>query len=171
MRVPKKLVLSVLGLFFSVVALSQGQTWKEYVYATDGFAISSPVAPVMQKRTRPAASGDIEAHFYLTQVESGLFIVIYAPLAPGDQRTQEQVLQDTRKGVGNAKLLSEKSISLGNYRGIELETDDGQHHQQGRYYVIDHRLYSLAVSVPSGKEFPAETERWTKSFRIVSATK
>jgi hypothetical protein len=171
MGVSKRLVRAALGLLVSVVALGQGQTWKEYVYATDGFAISSPVEPVVQKRTRPGTTGDIEAHFYFTRLEGGQLIVIYAPLLAGDQRTQEQVFQDTRKGVGNAKLLSDKSISLGNYRGIELETDDGQRHQLGRYYLIDRRIYTLAFSVPSGKEFPAEAERWSKSFRIVSATK
>jgi hypothetical protein len=164
--------LSALCLFFSAVALSEDHAWKEYVYAADGFAISSPVAPVLQKRAMKPAAGEIEAHFYFIPLESCSLVVMYAPLHPNDQRTPEQALQDSKKGVllGGGKLISEKPISVGNYPGMEYETDDGQHHQRGRFYAIDRKMYTLAADVPSGKEFPAEVERWYKSFRIISAS-
>jgi len=173
MQICKRRVLPALCLFFSALALSEDRAWKEYAYPADGFAISSPVAPVLQKRMMKPVAGEVEAHFYFIPLESCQLVVMYAALHPSDKRTPEQALQDSMKGItlSGAKLISEKSISLGNYPGIELEIDDGRHHQRGRFYAIDRRMYTLAADVPSGKEFPPEVERWYKSFRIVGATK
>ena len=173
MRIAKRFVLPVLCASFFALALSQVHDWKEYVYETDGFAISSPMAPALEKVTMQPVAGEVEAHLYYIPLQNCRLVVMYAPLHPDDKRAPEQALQDSKKGIAlsGAKLLSQKSISLGNYPGIELETDNGQHHQLGRFYAIDRRMYTLAADVPSGKEFPPEVERWYKSFRMVSATK
>jgi hypothetical protein len=168
MRVTKRFVLPAICLFFCVLAWPQADAWKEYVYATDGFAITSPVAPTMQKRTREGENGPIEAHFYFVPVQGGQLIMICAPL----QARGEEALETAKKAISSSKsLISLKSISFGKYPGFEQETDDGKQHQLGRMYAIEGRLYMLAASVPSGKALPAEADRWYKSFRLVSATK
>jgi hypothetical protein len=159
--------------FCTVVAFCQTGGWKEYTYAGDGFAISSPVEPSIEKRTMKAMAGEIEAHFYYIQLQDFQMALSYAPLHPNDKRTPEQALNDGKKGIAlsGAKLLSEKTISIGKYPGIELETEDARFHQRGRFYAVDRKMYTLAVSAPKDKPFPAEAQRWYDSFRLVSAQK
>lgn len=172
MRVFRKVLLATY-LLSGLLALSQSTTWKEYVYGEDGFSVSSPVKPVLAKRTMKPAAGEVEAHFYFIPLENCQLMLMYAPLHPNDKRTSDQALQDARKGISlsGAKLLSEKTISLGSYPGIQLESDDGEHRQLGRFYAVDRRMYTLVADVPTGKQFPAEAQQWFESFRLIEAKK
>jgi len=49
----RKSTLFIICTFCTVVAFCQTSKWKEYVYAEDGFAISSPLEPRMEKRKSP----------------------------------------------------------------------------------------------------------------------
>ncbi len=152
------------------MAFCQASEWKEYVYAEDGFAISSPAKPQIQKRTMKPAAGEVEVHFYLIPLQNSKMVVMYAPLHPNDKRTPEQALNDAKKGIGlsGATLISEKTISIGKYPGIELESEDAQYRERGRFYAVDRRMYTLAVSWPKDKPFPAEAQGWYDSFRVVN---
>jgi hypothetical protein len=165
--------LFVICTLCAVVAFCQAGAWKEYTYAGDGFAISSPVEPSLEKRTMKPMAGEVEAHFYYIPMQDFQMFLMYAPLHPNDKRTPEQALNDSRKGIAlsGAKLISEKTISIGKYPGIELETEDAQFHQRGRFYAVDRKIYTLAVSAPKDRPFPAEAQRWYESFRLVGAQK
>src|SRR5712692_6319026 len=60
----------VRALFFvflmsrAAAAPPQTDNWKEYVYADDGFAVSAPVQPKMNKGPVKSAAGEIELHYY-----------------------------------------------------------------------------------------------------------
>ena len=167
----RKPTLFTLCTFFAVVAFCQDIEWKEYAYAEEGFAISSPVEPRIEKRTMKPVAGEVEAHFYFIPLENSQMVVMYAPLHPNDKRTAEQALKDAQNGItlSGAKLISQKTISLGKYPGLELEAEDEQNRQRGRFYAVDRKMYTLAVAWPKGKPFPAEGQRWYDSFRLVSA--
>ena len=166
----RKATLFTICTFFAVMAFCQTSEWKEYVYAEDGFAISSPVEPHIEKRTLKPVAGEVEAHFYFTPLPGSQMVVMYAPLHPSDKRTTEQALNDAKAGIAlsGARLISEKTISIGKYPGIELEAEDAQYLQRGRFYAVERRMYTLAVSWPKDKPIPAEAQRWYDSFRIVS---
>jgi hypothetical protein len=115
-------------IFLAITVFPQTSEWKEYVYADDGFAIVWPSQPVIQKRIMKSKAGDVEAHLYHVPLENYQLLFMCAPLHPNDQRTPKQALEDAKKGpnLTGAKLISEKSISLGRYPGIEIETEDGR---------------------------------------------
>jgi len=119
---------------------------------------------------RPEA-GEVEAHFYFIPLQNSQMVVMYAPFHPNDKRTPEQALNDAKKGItlAGATLVSEKAISIGKYPGIELEAEDAQSRQRGRFYAVERKMYTLAVSWPKDKPFPAEAQRWYDSFRVVAA--
>jgi len=164
-----KVTVFIAGMLCAVVVFSQPAQWKEYVYAADGFAISAPSQPMLQKQTMKPAAGEVEAHFYVVPLQNAQLMLMYAPLHPNDKRTAEQALAETKNGItlSGAKLIFEKKISLGDYPGIELESEDGQYHQRGRFYVIDRKIYTLAVAAPKGTPFPTAMSRWYESFRIL----
>lgn len=165
----QKAAVFAAGMLFTVVAFCQTTEWKEYVYAEDGFAVSSPLEPRIVKRTMNPVAGEVEAHFYFIPLQNSQMVVMYAPLHPNDKRTPEQALSDAKKGISlsGATLISEKTISLGKYPGVELESEDPQNRQRGRFYAVERKMYTLAVSWPKDKPFPAESQRWYDSFRVV----
>jgi hypothetical protein len=63
------------------LAFCQAGEWKEYVYAEDGFAISSPVEPRMEKRTMKPIGGEVEAHFYYFPAPGLIMAVMLCPAA------------------------------------------------------------------------------------------
>jgi hypothetical protein len=89
----RKSTLFIICTFCTVVAFCQTSKWKEYVYAEDGFAISSPLEPRMEKRTMKPIGGEVEAHFYYFPAPGLIMAVMYAPLLPNDKRTPEEALK------------------------------------------------------------------------------
>lgn len=169
----RKSILFAACIFGAVVAFCQASERKEYVYSDDGFAISAAAEPRIEKRTMKPVAGEVEAHFYFFPVKDAQMVVMYAPLHPDDKRTPEQGLNDAKKGItlSGATLVSEKAISIGKYPGIELEAEDAQYHQRGRFYAVERKMYTLAVAWPKDKPFPPEAQRWYDSFRVVGAGK
>jgi hypothetical protein len=169
----RRAVLFATFTFCAIVAFCQAGEWKEYVYAEDGFAISSPAEPRMEKRTMKPIGGEVEAHFYYFPAPGLIMAVMYAPLLPNDKRAPEEALKGAKKGLdlSGATVLSEKAISLGKYPGTELEVEDSQYRQRGRFYAVERKVYTLVASWPKDKPLPAEAQRWYDSFRLVSAGK
>jgi hypothetical protein len=150
----------------------QGNGWKEYAYPQDGFSVSAPATPKMEReKTQSAAGGNVELHYYgITLAGDSGFMVVVSPVLPNDQRSPQQVLADAKKGAVdsvNGKLISETSVSLGSNPGIQIEFEAGDHHSRNRYYVVGKKLYQLAALAPQGKPIPADTDRFFGSFQLV----
>src|ERR1700694_3421111 len=146
--------------------------WKESVYPQDGFSISAPVTPKMEReKAQSAIGGNVELHYYgITLPGDSGFMVVVSPLLAHDQRSPQQVLEEAKKGAVdsvNGKLISESTASLGSNPGIQIEFETGDHHSRNRYYVVGKKLYQLASLAPQGKPIPAETDQFFGSFRLV----
>ena len=102
-------------LFGAILAASQAGDWKEYVYEGDGFAISAPSEPVLQKQMMKPVAGEVEVHFYFIAAEGYQMVVIYGPLHPNDKRTAQQALEDSKKGVG--PFRGETGVRESHYAG------------------------------------------------------
>jgi hypothetical protein len=151
----RRAVVFAASTFCAIVAFCQAGEWKEYVYAEDGFAISSPVEPRIEKRTMKLIGGEVEAHFYYFPAPGLIMAVMYAPLLPNDKRAPEEALKGAKK-------------SLDTSGATELEVEDSQYRQRGRFYAVERKIFTLVVSWPKDKPIPAEAERWCESFRLVS---
>jgi hypothetical protein len=158
-------------------AEAQERTWKEYVYPDDHFAISAPEEPKRDSQRIRVVGGTSTAHIYsIAADEHGAFMVFVYLRHRSDRRPERDVRQEAGSGALRSvkgKLLAEAELALGRYRGAELDVEEpgeaaGKGHRiRNRYYIVGRRVYQLMVIAPAGERFPAETERWFKSFRLV----
>jgi hypothetical protein len=163
----------VLLAWASPAAPTQLHTWKEYVYTSDGFAVSAPTPPKVESRTANSPGGEVEVHSYSFSLgrDSG-FMVMTNDLNPTDRRTPQQILTDGKHGAVaavNGKLVSEMPKTLGKYPGIQLEIDASRYRIQSQQYVVGRKLYQLLIAAPMGQPMPPESDRLFQSFRLVSS--
>jgi len=160
----------------AVAAAAEDGNWKEYVYPGDDFAISAPAEPSLEKRTIHAAGGDSEAHVYAMPAgKNGAFMIVVNSRSDSDRRTDQEVLDEARVGVlreANAMVLVQSNVSLGRYRGAQLElesTEPGGKNKRvsDRFFVVGRKLYQLMALATPGYALPPDTERWLDSFRLV----
>jgi hypothetical protein len=167
-------------VFVTVAVFSKSGEWKEYVYAEDGFAISAPKKPDFNSsgpKDFPEAGKEIAktfttVHTYMVSLntDSGL-VVMYYLLSPKNKRTPEQVLAEQKKVFDDISIVSEKSITLGKYPGIEIEIERRDSHEKRRIYAVGRQVYVLAGLTRADKALPEDLQRWYDSFRLVGAQK
>ena len=157
----------------SPAASTQLHNWKEYVYANDGFAVSAPTQPTVERTTAISPGGEVEVRFYrfsLTR-DSG-FMIATNDLNPADGRTPQQILTDGKYGAAagaHGKLVSAMPITFGKSPGIQVEIEAPRYRIQSRQYVVGRKLYQLVVGAPTGQPLPPERDRVFRSFRLVSS--
>ncbi len=170
----KLYLTSLCGLlvFLCTAFAVQSNGWKEYAYPQDGFSISAPVTPKMEReKAQAAVGGNVELHYYgITLADNSGFMVVVSPLLPNDDRKPQQVLEDAKKGAidsVNGKLMSESPASMDNNPGIQIEFQAGNQHSRNRYFVVGRKLYQLAALAPQDKPIPADADRFFSSFRLI----
>ena len=172
----KLVLLFGLMLVLSVRAAAEDVTWKEFVYPDDNFAISAPGEPTLEMKTLNTAGGSAEAHVYAMPTGgNGAFMVVVHTRRDSDQRSTQEILDEARVGVlreANAMVLVQSNVSLGPYRGAQLElrstgTDGNTKRVSDRFYIVGRKLYQLVALAPAGEPLPAASERWFDSFRLL----
>ena len=164
-------MLSVL-LVCSALAVAVQSGWKEYVYAEDGFAISAPMQPTLQTESKDTPIGSVDAHNYTVDLGNETAVGVNATdFKMGQGIDAKLVLAATKAGLAEslqAKIVSEKEISLGSEPGLELELVTDSTHLRFRYFFIDGKLFALMSTAPLAKPFAPETTRMFDSFRLVA---
>ncbi len=176
LRLRGALGLAVVVCGAGLVSQSQTATpgWKEYSYADEGFAMTAPVQPTLQKRQQPTASGNIEMRQYsvdLTQ-NSGVLMSV-SDFPEGGSLTDKEALEDAVNGsiqATKATKTSEKNIELQKVPGIEYEADTAAFHILGRYYWKNSRLFSLMSVSALGSRVPEDALRVMDSLRLMAFT-
>jgi len=165
---------TVLALVFvTAAALADSCEWKEYVYADDLFAISTPFPPTAEESTVKTKFGLIVARHYSVSVggDSGLMLTA-SEQHPDDHRTPPQIFSEATQrslaGIG-AKLVSEAPVSLEGNAGVQVEFESPKYRGRIRYFVMGRRFYQLMSVAPIGKQFAPETDRFFDSFRLISS--
>lgn len=158
-------------VFVTAAALADSYEWKEYVYADDLFAISTPFPPTAEKRTVHTKFGLISARYYSVSLgdDSGLMLAA-SELPPDDRRTPAQVFSEAKQrslaGIG-AEVISELPVSLEGNTGLQVEFESPKYRGRIRYFVVGRRFYQLMSVAPIGKEIPPETDRFFDSLRLM----
>lgn len=171
-RMPRPVAPLLLLLFCCASAASvQTSEWKEYPYSEDGFAISAPSDPRIQKDIVPMADGNVEIHYYSIPLpgDCGWMIVTYT-LNDADTRAPQQVLIDARDNAlesVHARLISEMPVSIDGYMGVQIELEADKYRARNRYYVVGRRMYQLLSIAPMEKPIPRDTDRFYRSFRLL----
>jgi hypothetical protein len=158
----------VLSVCVASVSAQSGD-WKEYVYSDDGFAVSFPSEPTLQKSMIPLKTGG-EAEMHSYAVDAG----DYALLAMVGYYPSGSVISLTgaRDGMVSAvkgRIVSERSLALGNYPGlqVEIEMDATKGRARARLYAVGEKLYQLISVAENDKPISPDTTRFFASFHLL----
>ena|SRR5579864_3806144 len=163
----------VIAAFLAAIPL-QAQTgqgpWKEYSYPGDGFSLSSPTEPVFAKQDKPTATGNVEMHNYTIDMGGNSGVMISsAEIAGADTISPKTVLQGAKNGAiqtVNARLTSEKEITLDGNPGLQFEAENDAFHVRARMYIVKARLITVLEIAPQSTAIPADAERLCNSIRL-----
>ncbi|MGA3011394.1 MAG: hypothetical protein ABSD72_14140 [Terracidiphilus sp.] len=152
---------------------SPAPDWKTYSYPADGFSASFAFEPGQQKKNIGTDAGTFELRAYISQDgESAMFVGVCDYGAAVSGRDPATVLQGAKNGAlsnTNAHLVSEKSITLGVYPGVEFEGENDSAHFTARIYLVGTTLYQALTAAPLGKPY-ADTTRFLDSFQLIART-
>jgi hypothetical protein len=164
-----------LALAFATAA-AQTDTWKEYVYNDDHFAMSAPAEPTVTSQPIYVVGGTADAHIYtIAAGPDTAFMLFIFERHRKDRRNTSQLRDQSRQWAldsVNGKLRGESEVTLGKYRGTELEFEaqhpelDTSHQIRTRYFTVGRKIYHLIAIAPVGEPFPADAERWLNGFRL-----
>jgi hypothetical protein len=156
-------------VLLSIAALALGQrqswSWKEYVYADDGFAVMLPSAPVPHKDPANPAMNIYSVPF---GVGSALSLRV-----DHQNRDCAAILAELKdgalKGKSGINPSSIKDVSVGGHAGLEYEYSAAAVRiSSDRFYCINGHFYAFSVVRPISKSRPAALDRIINSFRIVN---
>ena len=161
----------LLCLATAVNAQAQKEKWTAYKYPADGFRISFPSAPKLEKNKKEAKSGTILMNSYCAQLSETYLCVAVSDQGPETTGlTPEALLQRTRLSVISAPKthkLNEADLDLDGHKGVEIETENDTAHIFTRIYLVDRTLYQTMVTVPLTGRYPG-TERFLNSFKLIA---
>jgi hypothetical protein len=149
---------------------AQAPDWKTYSFPADGFSISFPAKPVLQKQSVPTDAGTFELRTYLTANPSAaLYVGVcdYGEAANGSD--PDRVLEGAKNGAVsnvNGHLIHSKKVVLGIYPGVAFEAEAQGSQFSGRIYLVGTILYQVFVTPAPGETYP-ETARFLDSFQLI----
>jgi len=163
--------LSSLVLTLTITALAAGQgqrrSWKEYVYADDGFAVTLPWAPA--QRNDP--NNESITVYTVSFDGSDLSLRV-------DHRTRDcaATLNELKEGALKNKQpkqpinpASVKDVSLGDSPGLEYEFEAGSMYRgYNRSYCVNGHFYIFSADWPGSKARPTAVDRVMESFHLVN---
>jgi hypothetical protein len=203
LRFGKKISLALfLTLLAGAVSLSLGQqpttppaqsvsqyvernpaNWKEFKSQEGAFSIVFPGQP--KTRIQPTEAPGITFTLHLIQLTTfAEYSVMYADypesISDRDPAVAQGVLDDGLAGAVaevHSKLLSVKEISIDGHSGrLYAERMPGGEVLRGKTFLVDNRLFQIAITTPKEEGVDAETVNFYKqtatkfldSFRLIS---
>ena len=162
------------SVLFAAPALQQQNSnskdeWKEYSYESDGFAVSAPAEPVLNKQSQSTAAGNVEVHNYAIELGNNSGVMISStqfPTAQGDPKTMVQAAKNGAVNTMNAKITSEKEITLDGNPGVQFDAENANFHVHSRMYVVKGRLLTLLAVAPADGKIPPTADRVFDSFKL-----
>jgi hypothetical protein len=172
----KKRLFGILICFSLMGALSalplfQQQKWKQYSYAEDGFSISAPAKPAFSEQNDTTPDGTVKQHTYAVELGGNSGVAIYSTDYRQMKDMPTDILQLAKNEivhVFDARITSEKEITLAGNSGLEFEAQNDTVHMRGRMYLINGRALALMAMAPITTPIPPEAQRIFDSLRLIS---
>jgi len=152
----------------NVAPLVQRKTasWKEYIFADEGFAITLP------DETNP--------HPDATLAETTVYTVSMSPETKLSLRvshqnrdcaaTLAQLKDGALKGKSGIDPSSVMEVSISGYPGVEYQYKlDAGFFSSDRFYCVNGRFYTFSIAWPLNQSRPAAATRVVNSFRLLQA--
>lgn len=175
-RLSRSLVLLFfISSLFAAPAFQQNSKddWKEYAYESDGFAVSAPAEPAFTKQSKDTGAGTVEVHNYAIELGSNSGVMISSAQFANVQGDPKELLQNAKTGAVEAmqaKITSEKAITLQDFPGIEFVAENVNFHVRSRMYMVKGRLLTLLAIAPANDKLPPTADRVLDSFKIKTPT-
>ena len=168
--------LFVANSLFAAPAFQQNpkDDWKEYSFESDGFAVSAPAEPAFTKQSQNTGAGTVEVHNYAIELGNNSGVMISSAQFDNAQGDPKELLQNAKNGAVEAmqaKIISEKAITLQDYPGIEFVAENANFHVRSRMYMVKGRLLTLLALAPSNDKIPPTADRVFDSFKIKNPAK
>lgn len=164
-------------LFVFVMLLISGCTTQEppqleeLVSEEGGFSIMLPGKPKFETKTINTEAGYLTTNIYVVEANGVAYAVMYTdyPEEAIANLTAEQILDNARDGsVANSfgTLVKEEIISINGNPGryITIAVKGGGIRQRG--YLVNNRIYSIAIATSSDKMFIKTISKVLESFKL-----
>jgi hypothetical protein len=172
-------IVAIPRLFKHRRADMKNLSWTEYQSPDRKFSISLPVAPKITDRAIPTPIGNAQARIFEADVsKEGGCMLMHADYPVGQIDMSVDTLYDmalngmATKRPDMLSLGARRNITLGGYRGIEVElkAKNSPVAMTGaaRLFWVSPRLYIILVGGPDTPEFRAVHTRCFDSFRLSS---
>ena len=154
---------TILGLM--VVLLSgAAPKAKPFDSKADGFHVDFPGKP----KVETLKDKDLVTRTYTVDSDFGIYMVIVmndSDITPEKAKDSFDSFRDSEKE--DAKILSEKPLTLGSYPGLELKTKGKDMDSLSRMYVGKGRSWTLVVDADHGHSFEElGTDAFLASFSV-----
>lgn len=142
----------------------QSDLWIKFAPAGGGFSVLVPAEPKAMDAT---PIKDFTSHIFGVNVDNAVFVVCYGDYAPSVHLDSDAELLANRdnflKGLQGTTTETTK-IQLDGRSGIEFTGESSQYTFASRVFISGNRVYQVAVGVPKGMDYAANTTRFLKSF-------
>lgn len=166
------LMVALLLAGFAGVAWGQKPEWKEHSYPDDGFSVTVPSQPEVEKDQVDTEGGKLDLHTYSVGVGSffwGLAVTVTDLGRFGDQPPKD-ILQAGMNGSAaetKGKITAQKEISLHGAPGIEYELSTEKNRSRIRSYYVNGRTITVMSVTALDLPFYADTDRFFSSLRFI----
>ena len=156
--------------------------WQELKPANAGYAILMPALAQGEAETRDTRFGQLTLNKQAAEFDRMIFGVAYSSL-PDDlfaAYSVEQILEAMQDAVlryYRGRLLSSKSIKLGDYPGVEMtvEVPDDKRTPGGgvwrtRFYLVDHVVYEIDHLGSKRQSISPDIRKFMDSFQLTGET-
>lgn len=147
--------------------------WEEYAYESDGFALSAPSRLSMQEKPVVTAQGELQMHLYKLELGDDRGVMINVT-DYGHNQFGPDALQAVKDGMArsaNAKVLSERKISIDSNPGVEFEMGSDSYRALVRCYIVGSKLLVIIGFAGGGNLLPPGTSRIFDSLRLIRSQK
>jgi len=170
-------MLLLASLIAALPGIATAETWGDYAYAQDGFAVSAPTKPQFSSGVTPGLNGDpdIDTRVYAIADGDNYYSVTVSRLRRPLRDLALALRNAERSFATHGQITDRRSISQGGISGFALEVilpPASNKSPEGilmkvRYFATASMAWAIVAGWPKGKP-PADYQRFLDSFRFVT---
>jgi len=168
------LVVIISGCINSInEKIEEKMEFREFISLDGSFSYSMPKEPKIKTENLSTVVGELPVTEYSLAHGEFAYMIYYNdyPKDVLDLVENKSEVLDVYQSVAETikgKILSSKDISYGSYPGKEtvIEFPGGTVIFTGRTYLIDNKLYQLAVTTPIAKKDSDNIKKFFDSFKL-----
>jgi hypothetical protein len=156
-----------------LLTIDDGQLrWQKYLFRDGGFSVWMPQGIQSNEIvTLETKAGSVDFEVFATHPKSLRFIAAYSEDKDlSELGNNQEILKAIKNGIitkTNFELKQEKPITFDSIPGLLLEMQDGQETIFFQIYLVDQKIYVLAVGNKNGG-YEEEIMGFFDSFRLLN---